>query len=232
MVSLGLIVVGVLVIAYDVCGIIFLIKDHDVVHTCHASDEDVHAIWSTNLWTYCCFSVILSSVLALMLTRAPWSRSRDAIELHVSRLRGSKVSKGRIDSTPMSDDALGGRTRFGLMPNLPDWLFLCVGSCCLLVAGVLGILAFWGYVELFQARPHCSDIRVAFEELHLWHFGRVTFFIQLIMSIALAVVGAVCWAVPFLLELSLPEPTVSVPGRGPYGAANGRPGPLADQMVP
>jgi len=142
------------------------------------------------------------------------------------------VSKGRIDAGPMSDDALGGRTKFGLMPNLPDWLFLAVGSCCFLVAACLGILAFWGYVELFQARPHCSDINVAFEELHLWHFGRVTFFIQLVLSIALGVLGTVCWSVPFLLELSLPEPTVSVSGRGPYGAAPGRPGPLAEQMVP
>eukprot|EP00746_Dinoflagellata_sp_MGD_P165468 gnl/MRDRNA2_/MRDRNA2_94759_c0_seq1.p1 gnl/MRDRNA2_/MRDRNA2_94759_c0~~gnl/MRDRNA2_/MRDRNA2_94759_c0_seq1.p1 ORF type:complete len:236 (+),score=13.71 gnl/MRDRNA2_/MRDRNA2_94759_c0_seq1:140-847(+) len=235
MVSLGLILVAALVIVYDVLGIIFLIKDHDVVHTCHASDEDVHAIWSTNLWMYCLISVILGSLLAIMLTRAPWARSKDAIELHVSKLRGGKLSKGRIDSTPMSDDALGGRTKFGLTPNLPDWLFLGVGSCCLLVAGVLGILAFWGYVELFQARPHCSDIRVAFEELHLWHFGRVTFFIQLVMSIMLAVIGSVCWAIPFLLELSLPDPQVKVqfhPGQGPYGAAQGRPGPLADQMVP
>jgi hypothetical protein len=231
MVSLALVIVAALVIIYDVFGIIFLVKDHDVVHTCHASDDDVHAIWSTNLWTYCLFSVILGSLLAVMLTRAPWMRSKDALDLHVSRLRGGKLSKGVIDPISMSDDAIGGRTKFGLMPNLPDWLFLCVGSCCLLVAGVLGLLAFWGYVELFQARPHCRDVKVAFEELHLWHFGRVTFIIQLVMSIMLAVIGAVCWAVPFLLELSLPEPTVSLPGRGPYGAA-GRPGPLADQMVP
>jgi len=229
-ISPGIIVVAVVVVVYDVVGILFLMKDHDIVHTCHASDEDVHAIWPTNLWTYVLFSVILSSLLALMLLRAPWGKSVDAVELHISRLRG-KVSKARVDA-PISDGVFGEKVKFGLMPNLPDWLFLCVGSCCFLVAGCLGILAFWGYVELFQARPHCEDVRVAFEELNLWHFGRVTFIIQVVMSIVLAVVGLVCWSVPFLLELTLPEPTVSLPGRGPYGAAPGRPGPLAEQVVP
>lgn len=229
----GTIVIGALVIVYDIVGIVFLMKDYDVVHTCHASDEDVHAIWPTNLWTYVFVSVFLSTVLAFMLLRAPWSRSKDAIDLHITRMRGGKLSKSRIDAVPIAEDALGGRSKFGLVPTLPDWLFLCVGSCCLVVAACLGILAFWGYAELFLARAHCSDIRVAFEELHLWHFGRVTFFIQMVVGIVLAIIGTVCWAVPFLLELSLPEQDISaVPGRGPYGAAPGRPGPFADQMAP
>lgn len=229
---IGCIVICALVIVYDVVGVIYLIKDYDVVRTCKASDEDVHAIWSTSLWTYCLFSIILSSVFALMLSRAPWTRSIDAAELHLSRIGGGKVAKGRVDESPINDDALGGRVKFGLMPSLPDWLFLCVGSCCFLVAACLGILAFWGYVELFQARPHCHDINVAFEELHLWHFGHVTFIVQLVVGVTLAVIGLICWALPFLFELSLPEPSVSPPTRGPYGAAPGRPGPLADQMVP
>lgn len=231
--SPGTLVVGALVVVYDVVGIIYLMKDYAVVHTCHASDEDVHAIWPTNLWTYCLVSVALGSVLAFLLLRAPWGRSKDAIELHVTRMRGGKLSKSRIDAVPNVSDELGGRPKFGLMPDLPDWLFLCVGSSCLIVSACLGVLAFWGYVELFEARPHCSDIRVAFEELHLWHFGRVTFFIQLVVSIILAVIGSICWAVPFLLELSSPRQEISVgPGRGPYGAAPGRPGPLADQVAP
>lgn len=217
-----LIVLCILLFVYDAVGFYFLIKDYEVVHGCKATDEDVHAIWETNLWSYCLVSVLLGTFVAVLLIRTPFGKTVEAMQLHLAKMRGKKMADSRIDELEgLKEMEVTPRVKFGLLPNLPDWLFLCAGSAAFCTATVLGILAFWGYVELFMTRPVCSDRRVAFEELQLWQFGHVTFVGQVVVGITLSILGMAYWITPFLLELTFPEPRPVVPRQPsmPYGAA-------------
>merc|ERR1719265_191427 len=108
--------------------------------------------------------------------------------------------------------------RYGLMPSLPDWLFLWIGTALLAGATVALVFAFWGYSELFLARPWCKDNKTAFQELDLWHFGRVNFVLQIIAGLILFTWGILYWATPFFLELSTPvDNTPNTPFAGDRG---------------
>lgn len=229
-----LVAVGIVLVVYDVVGVCFLINDHAVVHSCRATDKDVHAIWPTNLWSYCLVSVLLGTLVAIVLIRTPFGETIERVRTHLTRIKGKKLADGLADERDnVKDIEITPRMKFGLTPNLPDWLFLCAGSSAFCTATILGVMAFWGYVELFMTRPVCSDKTVAFDEVQLWQFGRVTFFAQLVIAIVLSVVGMLYWSAPFVLELTFPEPRiVPTPRRlnGVYGATSPHPFPGSGQM--
>lgn len=185
---------------YDVLGIVYLWRDYDVVHGCRASNEDAHAIWPTSLWAYVLVSLLASTVLTGIMAAVPIRRSLETARKTLNQ-NGNGNGNGlnvngqwsRFDNT---------QPRFGLLPMLPDWLFLWVGSVVTCLSLVLTVIAFWGYWELFMARPWCQDRKASFEELDLWHFGRVSFFLQVIASILLYIWGVVYWSAPCCFELS------------------------------
>merc|ERR1719171_1098119 len=121
--------------------------------------------------------------------------------------------KKSVDAARKNFSAKGRRinsAKYGLMPTLPDWLFLWIGTAFLAGATVALVFAFWGYSELFMARSWCKDNKTAFQELDLWHFGRVNFVLQIVAGSILFLWGIMYWAAPFCLELSTPpsEPFV------------------------
>lgn len=189
--TLGLGMMVIALVIYDGFGIWFLCRDYSTVQECHASNRDAHAIWPTNLWTYVLFSVITVSFASLIIIAAPLGRSVEA---------GRKTVK-RNASPRDTEEALGRRTKFGLIPSRPDWLFLWIGSILICIGLVFAIVGFWGYWELFMARPWCSSNKAAFSELDLWHFGRLSFFLQIVASILLFMWGIAYWSAPCLFEL-------------------------------
>jgi len=191
-VVLAIISIAVLVI-YDGLGVLFLVKDFAIVHGCTASNRSAHAIWPTNLWSYVLASLIFITGFTCALVAMPIRKSIEAARKNVS-------AKGRSAHT-----VLNNKVKFGLMPTLPDWLFLWVGTALLAGSTLAFIFAFWGYSELFLARPWCQDTKTAFEELDLWHFGRVNFILQIIAGSLLFLAGLMYWAAPFCLELTTPS---------------------------
>merc|ERR1719375_1151463 len=189
------IVVASLCVVYDAFGIWFLIKDYDVVHGCKASNPDVHVVWPTNLWVYVLMSVLLSIIFSIAMLFVPFRKSADAIQ---RQFRGRR-------RPPREEINGNSRLKYGYMPSLPDWLLLAHGTAMIAGSLLLGILASCGHVELFVARPWCEDTSTAFEELDLWHFGRVTFFLQLTFSIVFFLCGLCYWMMPFLFELNEPD---------------------------
>lgn len=184
------IVIGGLTIIYDFLAIWFLIKDYAVVHSCKASNRDVHVVWPINLWVYVLMSVIASVVFAVGLVFVvPLKKSADAIHKQMTGRKRDVTTK----------------LKYGYLPSLPDWLLLAHGSAMIGFSCVMGVLAFCGYSELFVARPWCEDKATAFEELDLWHFGRVTFFLQIIFCIVFLLSGVCYWMMPFFFELNEPE---------------------------
>lgn len=209
------IVVAAISAVYDIFGIWFLIKDYDVVHSCKASNPDVHVVWTTNLWVYVLLSVLLSILFTIGIFMVPFRKSADAIQ---------KQLKGR--RRPPRDELDGrSRVKYGYLPSLPDWLLLAHGTALIMGSLLLGILAFCGYTELFVARPWCEDKSTAFEELDLWHFGRLTFFLQLIFSIVLFLCGVCYWMMPFFFELNEPDPGYGTMDNGRIPDRNGHSGP-------
>lgn len=193
--------VGVTAVAltiYDGIGVLFLIRDYDVVSSCRASNSDVHALWQTSLWTYVMWSLLgMTSVSVLLLLQhercavVPIRRSFETGRKTLNRNRSPRFAGTFNDSGPL---------RFG-HPALPDWLFLWVGCIFICTGLLLTLLAFWGYWELFKARPWCADGKAAFDELDLWYFGRVSFVLQIIASILLYIAGAFYWAAPLFFEV-------------------------------
>jgi len=198
MVATGKIVAGLFFLslaAYIGIGAWYMYNDYDVVHKCPASNEMVHVIWPTNLWTYCLFSLCFAGALGIMAVAMPLGQSIEKMKPEKPKyVRGGPAGS----ATKLAPQGRGG---FGLLPNLPDWLFLSVGSALIFQSIIIGILAFWGYSELFLARPWCEDKQVAFEELDLWYFGRVTFFLQLGFGITTFLWGITYWIIPFGFEL-------------------------------
>lgn len=203
-VVLAIIAIAVLAL-YDVIGIYFLVKDYGVVHGCASSNRDVHIIWPTSLWSYVLASLVFITGFTFALAAMPMKKSVDAARKNFS-------AKGRrINSA-----------KYGLMPTLPDWLFLWIGTAFLAGATVAMVFAFWGYSELFMARPWCKDTKTAFEELDLWHFGRVNFILQIVAGSILFLWGIVYWAAPFCLELSVVPSDPLVSGGETPLASSGR----------
>merc|ERR1719160_157612 len=204
MVSPGVVlaIISIVVVAiYDGLGIFYLVKDFDVVHGCRASNRDVHTIWPTSLWSYVVASLVFITAFTSALVAMPIRKSIEAARKNVSA-RGRKAQNAPLNGV-----------KYGLMPTLPDWLFLWVGTALLAGATVQFIFAFWGYSELFLARPWCKDNKAAFEELDLWHYGRVNFVLQIIAGSILFLWGMLYWAAPFCLELSTMPPD-DTHGRG------------------
>lgn len=175
---------------YDAVGIYFLVKDHDVVKSCHASNPAVHVIWEIDLWSYVLTSIVLFTACLGIMFMVPIRKGFRHLQRH-----GKKSRRG-------SSAAI---LRWGLMDNLPDWLFLMHGIVFLMFSMAFGIVAYIGYFELFVSRRWCENKTAAFEELDLWHFGRVTFFLQVICSIYFFLWGLSWWSVAFVLELTEPE---------------------------
>jgi len=203
-----LLLLGVLIVVYDIFALVFLIRDHDVVHSCHASSQGVHVIWATNLWVWVLLSMFITTLAGVGAVFLPVSKAVDALRRHAKRRQ--KMQRRRLG------DMDGDQTRpirFG--DDLPDWLFLSHGTALLFAASVFFILAFCGYFELWAAKPWCEDKKTAFEELDIWYFGRFSFFLQIVIGSILLVFGIVNWAMPFCLELT--DLDASVPlnaGRG------------------
>lgn len=191
-IGLGIMVVSLII--YDGIGIWFLWKDFSTVQDCHASNKDAHAIWPTNLWTYVLSSVIAVTFASLMILAAPLGQSVEVGRKTVKR-NASPRSGGEL--ALLSEK----RTKFGLVPGRPDWLFLWIGSIVIFIALMFVLMVFWGYWELFLARPWCTNTKAAFEELDLWHFGRVSFILQVVASILLFIWGLAYWSAPCLFEL-------------------------------
>lgn len=188
-IGLGIMVVATVI--YDGLGILFLCRDYSTVQECRASNKDSHAIWPTSLWTYVLFSLIAATFATLMIIAAPISRSVET---------GRKTIK-RNASPRDGSELLGRRSKYGLVPARPDWLFLWIGSIMICISLVFALIAFWGYWELFMARPWCATNKAAFEELDLWHFGRVSFILQIIAGLCLFMWGVAYWSAPCLFEL-------------------------------
>lgn len=182
-------VLAALLVIYDGFAILFLVKDYAVVHGCHASNVRVHTIWATNLWHYVLVSMLFATAFAVALIFVPLKRTIDATRKHFSRNRLAHPDKN-------------GTLQYGLLSNLPDWLFLWVGTTLIMASMVVLVLAFWGYFELFMARPWCSDQKTAFEQLDLWHFARFTFVMQIILGSLLFTWGLIYWGAPFVLEFT------------------------------
>lgn len=188
---------------YDCFGVFFLVHDYDVVHDCQASNRDVHVIWPTNLWFYVLVSVVTATVFTLGLLAVPLGKSFESVE---KRLNNKGKKKGRRGMN--SEVGFNGQpvVKYGLlMPSLPDWMFLMHGTALIGASLFLGILAFGGYFELFMSRSWCKDKTSAFEELDLWHFARVTFFMQAILGSILFLWGIVWWAMPIWFDLTEPD---------------------------
>jgi len=189
--SVGLGIMAVSLAIYVGIGVLYLSRDYATVQNCHASNKDAHAIWPTSLWTYVLFSLVTATFASLLIVVAPLSRSVEA---------GRKTMK-RNASPREPNELLGRRTKYGLVPARPDWLFLWIGSIMICISLVFAIIAFWGYWELFMARPWCTKTTAAFEELDLWHFGRVSFILQIVASIMLFLWGVAYWSAPCLFEI-------------------------------
>lgn len=179
---------------YDGFGIYYLVKDYEVVHSCHASNQKVHVVWNTNIWVYVLASVILATGCMVVLFLVPLKKGFQNLQ-KLMRKAKKRPSKG-----------VNGKTiKWGLVDGLPDWLFLMHGFAIMLLAVVFGIVAFCGYYELFAARPWCDDPKTAFEELHIWHFARITYIMQIVLTIAFFLWGLSWWAMPFFFELTQAE---------------------------
>lgn len=187
--------VAIVSLIYSGIGIWFLVKDYEVVHGCKASNRDVHVVWPTNLWVYVLLSIALAVVFSVTVFLVPFRKSVDAIQ---KQMRGRRrTQRDEISGRP--------KLKYGYMPSLPDWLLLAHGTALIVGSLLMGILAFCGYVELFLARPWCEDKSAAFEELDLWHFGRVTFFLQLIFTVIFFLSGMCYWMMPLFFELNEPD---------------------------
>lgn len=179
-------------LGYIAIGAYYLYNDYDVVHSCKASNEQVHIIWPTSLWTYVLFSLCFAGAFAVMLLMMPIRQSFQKMKPEKPKyVRGGSGQK----LAPQAP-------KFGILPNLPDWLFLVVGSAMMFQSIAICMLAFWGYAELFLARPWCEDKKTAFEELDLWYFGQVTLFLQIGVGILTFCWAMLYWAIPFCFELN------------------------------
>lgn len=176
-------------------GIFYLVKDYQVVHSCHASNQKVHVVWNTNVWIYVLASVILAVGCLAVLLLVPLKKGFQSLQKQMRKSKKPPRSKG-----------VNGKTiKWGLVDGLPDWLFLMHGFAMMMLAVVFGIVAFSGYYELFAARPWCDDPKTAFEELDIWHFGRMTYIMQVVLTVVFFIWGLSWWAMPFLFELTQAE---------------------------
>lgn len=180
---------------YDGIGIYFLVKDYDVVHSCHASNRKVHVVWNTNVWIYVLASVILATGCLVVLLLVPLKKGFQHLQKQMRKYKRPPRKNG-LNAKPI---------KWGLVDGLPDWLFLMHGFAMMLLAVVFGIVAFCGYYELFAARPWCDNPKTAFEELDIWHFGRITYWMQLVLTVVFFLWGLSWWAMPFIFELSQAE---------------------------
>lgn len=190
-------IVVTVVAVYDVLGVVFLVRDANVMSFCRPSSDRVHVVWQTSLWTYVLASLVFTTSVACMLTFVvPVGRTNSEVQKHMSG-----VASGHGGTSYMSMNVSGGRKPF---QQLPDWDLLAVGSAFISAGLLLGLMAFWGYFELFVARVWCDDKKTAYEELDLWKFGRFSFWGQAIGGVVLFVAGFLYLTVPFLMELTSP----------------------------
>jgi len=196
-------IVTALLLAYCTCGIVYLTKDYMAVHRCHSS-SNVHIIWETSLWIYVLLSLIFSGITVVVLFSLPFARVVDAFhyQMESRRVKQKPLSSSWEDEFERMQRR---RTRFGVMDELPDWIFLLIGTAMMGLAVATFILAMFGYSELYLAHPWCEDKSAAFEELDLWRFGHVTFILQLCLGVFFSVMGVCFWALPLIFELIDPE---------------------------
>lgn len=191
-------------LTYTIVGIVHLARDYIVVHRCHSS-TNVHVIWQTSLWTYVLSSLILAGFGSIVLLYLPFGRVVEAFEHQISSRRRRKKNSSAYTMEDEFERMQRRRTRFGVMDELPDWMFLLVGTVMMGLAVVTFIFAMFGYSELYLAHPWCEDKHAAFEELNLWHFGRFTFIVQLCLGILFSIMGVLFWAMPCIFELIDPD---------------------------
>lgn len=186
------------VAAYDVMGILFLVRDGDVMRFCRATSSKVHVIWQTSLWTYVLASLVAATMVAFGMTfLVPVQRTNSELRRYLSG-----ISKGHLG------------TNRSPYQSLPDWDLLAIGAAFIASGLYLCLMAFWGYFELFVARVWCDDKKTAFEELDLWKFGRVSFWMQAIGGIVVITSGVLYLIMPFVMELLSP----ASPGAASKGA--------------
>lgn len=197
--SIGIVQVLILaaIVVYDVAGVIFLSRDEEVASHCRASNIKMHIIWPTTLWHYVAMSLVVTTVVGVFLALfVPVGRSNEELRWHIADMMQ------RNQSPRLMPMMVGGR-KFGLA--LPDWLLLSVGVAFVGAGIVVGLMAFWGYFEIFATRVWCDDKKTAFEELDLWKFARQTFLAQVSVAPVLFVVGFLHMVAPFFMELTLPS---------------------------
>jgi len=201
-------VVAVALFIYSTAAIVFLVRDFETVSQCHASSMVMHAVWETNLWTYVLISLLFTLAGGALLLSLPAHKVVDVFRRQLElRSERRATSKHPFTMEDEFDRVQRRKARFGIMDDLPDWIFLLHGMVMLSVATVTAMLALFGYFELYVAKPWCEDRRVAFEEMDLFHFARVTFFMQIGSTMFFAAAGVLFWTMPFLFELTDPDQT-------------------------
>lgn len=189
------------VVIYDIIGAVFLLRDHDVAQACRPSNLDTHVIWPTTLFTYVLASLIVAAGIATGLTCVvPIGRASAEVRSHWDDIHATTArQRVRFPPPPVSSHIKKSP------PSMPDWYLLTVGASLTLCSLVVGIMAFWGYFELFLTRVWCDDRTTAFEELDLWRFGRATFTLQVVICPVLLLLGVFSLSAPFVMELTAPS---------------------------
>jgi len=200
-------VVLLIAVVYSCIGVAYLSRDYDVVHGCHASSSSVHVVWETNVWTYVLISIFFALACGVIAVTLPSPRVVEVFKRQFEiRARRRSMPQPLIVSMEDEFEKLQRRkARFGIMDDLPDWIFLMQGLVALSVSTAAALLAFFGYYELYVAKPWCEDRHTAFEQLDLWYFGRFTLYCQVISAVLLLILGLSLWAMPFMFELADPS---------------------------
>lgn len=176
---------------YCVVGIIYLAKDHDVVHNCHASHIGSNVIWESSVWLYVFTCVLAAALFVPLFLVVSFERGFVALSWHLARINKARNVRRDAVYVKWGDD-------------LPDWLFLSHGLVLIGTAGVLSMMAFCGYWELFVTKPWCEDRHVAFEQLGIWQFGRFSFVLQIVAAFVFLAWGILWWLAPVFMECTRP----------------------------
>lgn len=181
---------GVLVLIYVGVSAVLIHEDAPMVATCVA--QNPHLIWETSLTGYVIASATAFFALnALRWLLLPLDDAADAMAYSRRRLR---------DKEPYLPLAGRPQVRYGVMPILPDWLFLSVGAFLLFEGLVYATLAYWGFHELYKTDPWCIGF-VQFDEIPLWTFGELTQRLQIGAAVVCVPLGLTAFVTPVWLDV-------------------------------
>jgi len=183
-------VIGVILTVYCCVAGVLIQRHGPMADTCKNQSE--RQLFPTTISDY-----VLTSALAFVVIYAVRFVTPifDAVEALVTSLRRLREKDAFI---PFNTSGRP-KVRYGVQPNLPDWLLLAVGVYLLFEALVYSLLAFWGYHQLFRVDPWCVGL-VQYEEIPLWEFGHTTQIIQVALAVVCGISGTACLLSPIWLE--------------------------------